>query len=186
MTIKELRASLKLSQTAFAKAVGCGVSTVANYESDRIKPSEKIIAKIKEVYGVDLAAAEPAPVKEEKAAEPAKEKKAAAPAKEKKAPAKKPAKAEKKAAPAEAEKKAAPAKAEKKAVPAKKAAPAKKTAKPAEAQAAQVIIQSPMGGEITPADVLAKVGDVDKVYIRVDLNKAYWVKGEATGEADLW
>ena len=43
-----------------------------------------------------------------------------------------------------------------------------------------------MGGEITPADVLAKVGDVDKVYIRVDLNKAYWVKGEATGEADLW
>lgn len=177
MTIKELRASLKLSQTAFAKAVGCGVSTVANYESGKIKPSEKIIAKIKEVYGVDLAAAEPAPVKEEKAAEPAKEKKAAAPAKEKKAPAKKPAKAEKKAA---------PAKAEKKEVPAKKAAPAKKTAKPAEAQAAQVIIQSPMGGEITPADVLAKVGDVDKVYIRVDLNKAYWVKGEATGEADLW
>lgn len=62
-------------------------------------------------------------------------------------------------------------------VPAKKAA-AKK--------AAEVIIQSELGGEITPADILAKVGNVEKVYIRVDQNKAYWVRGEETGSVDLW
>ncbi len=50
----------------------------------------------------------------------------------------------------------------------------------------QIIIQSPLGGEITPFAILAKVGDVDKVYIRVDKNKAYWVKGTETGSVDLW
>ena len=54
------------------------------------------------------------------------------------------------------------------------------------APAAEVIIQSPMGGEITPEAVLAKVGTVEKVYIRVDENKAYWVNGEETGSVDLW
>ena len=50
----------------------------------------------------------------------------------------------------------------------------------------EVIIQSPMGGNITPEEVLAKVGEVDQVYIRVDENKAYWVKGEESGSVDLW
>ena len=50
----------------------------------------------------------------------------------------------------------------------------------------EVIIQSPMGGVITPEEVLAKVGPVDQVYIRVDENKAYWVRGEETGSVDLW
>jgi len=50
----------------------------------------------------------------------------------------------------------------------------------------EVIIQSPMGGVITPAEVLAKVGNVDSVYVRVDQNKAYWVRGEETGSIDLW
>ena len=89
----------------------------------------------------------------------------------------------KKAAPA---KKTAPAK---KAAPTKKAAPVKKAAPAAKKPAAKkttVVIQSPLGGEITPEDVLAKVGSVDEVYIRVDVNKAYWVKGEETGEVDLW
>ena len=49
-----------------------------------------------------------------------------------------------------------------------------------------VIIQSPMGGEITPEDILAKVGPVDRVYVRVDENKAYWVYGEITGSVNLW
>ena len=79
------------------------------------------------------------------------------------------------------EKKPAP-----KAVKAEKA-PAKKPAakKPAK-KVAEVIIQSPLGGEITGAEILAKVGDVDKVYVRVDENKAYWVRGEETGSVDLW
>lgn len=73
-----------------------------------------------------------------------------------------------------------------KAVKAEKA-PAKKPAakKPAK-KVADVIIQSPLGGEITGAEILAKVGDVDKVYVRVDENKAYWVRGEETGSVDLW
>lgn len=147
MNIKELRNSLKLSQAAFAKSIGVGVSTIANYESGRIKPSDKVIASIKQVYDVDLAAEAPA---EKKAAKPA-AKKASKPAAEKAAkPAKKPARASKKAA------------------------------------EPQIIIQSPLGGEITPFAILAKVGPVDKIYIRVDKNKAYWVKGDETGSVDLW
>ena len=72
-------------------------------------------------------------------------------------------------------------------------APAKKAAekKPAEKKApakknAEVIIQSPLGGEITGAEILARVGKVDKVYVRVDENKAYWVRGDETGSVDLW
>ena len=68
--------------------------------------------------------------------------------------------------------------------PAKKAAA--KTAKPAAKKAVEVIIQSPMGGNITPEAILAKVGKADKIYIRVDENKAYWVRGKETGSVDLW
>ncbi len=67
-------------------------------------------------------------------------------------------------------------------------APAKKPAakKPAAKKTAEVIIQSPLGGEITGAEILKRVGDVDKVYVRVDENKAYWVRGDETGSVDLW
>ena len=90
-----------------------------------------------------------------------------------------------------AAKKAAPAKKE---APAKKAAPAKAeapaTKKPATKKAAkkatEVIIQSPYGGEISYAEILAKVGEAEKVYVRVDQNKAYWVRGLETGDVDLW
>ena len=57
---------------------------------------------------------------------------------------------------------------------------------PVQSQKTEIIIQSPMGGTITPEEIIAKVGAVDKVYIRVDENKAYWVKGEETGSIDLW
>ena len=52
--------------------------------------------------------------------------------------------------------------------------------------ATTVIIQSPMGGEIDVTDILAKVGPVDKVYVRVDQNAAYWVKGDESGAVSLW
>lgn len=106
------------------------------------------------------------PVEEKVVAE-----KAAEAVKEVKAPAKKP------AAKKPAEKKTA----EKK--PAAKKPAAKK---PAAKKAAEVIIQSELGGEITADAILAKVGEVDKIYIRVDQNKAYWVRGEETGSVDLW
>lgn len=71
---------------------------------------------------------------------------------------------------------------EKKPVAEKKASAAKSAAK----KTAEVIIQSPLGGEITGAEILARVGNVDKVYVRVDENKAYWVRGEESGNVDLW
>ncbi len=72
--------------------------------------------------------------------------------------------------------------------PAAKKPAAKKPAakKPAAKKAVEVIVQSPLGGEISFAEILAKVGEADKVYVRVDQNKAYWVRGEETGDVDLW
>ena len=72
--------------------------------------------------------------------------------------------------------------------PAAKKSAAKKPAakKPAAKKADEVIVQSPLGGEISFAEILAKVGEADKVYVRVDQNKAYWVRGEETGDVDLW
>ncbi len=67
-----------------------------------------------------------------------------------------------------------------------KPAAKKPAAKPAAKKAVEVIIQSPMGGNITPEAILAKVGKADKIYIRVDENKAYWVRGKETGSVDLW
>jgi membrane protein involved in colicin uptake len=100
---------------------------------------------------------------------------------EKKPAAKKPV-AEKAAEKKPAAKKPAAEKAAEKKPAAKK--PAAK--KPAAKKAAEVIIQSPLGGEITSAEILDRVGKVDKVYVRVDQNKAYWVNGEETGSVDLW
>ena len=68
-----------------------------------------------------------------------------------------------------------------------KASTVKKNAeKKTAAKKTEVIIQSPMGGNITPEEILAKVGKADKIYVRVDENKAYWVRGEQTGSVDLW
>ena len=50
----------------------------------------------------------------------------------------------------------------------------------------EIIIQSPLGGSITPDEIAAKVPGADTIYVRVDENKAYWVRGEETGSADLW
>ena len=73
----------------------------------------------------------------------------------------------------------------KKAATASKEAPGKKG----------LVIQSPMGGEITPDEIVAKIsaatkgeriGKPDVVYVRVDENKAYWVKGKKRGSVNLW
>ena len=74
-----------------------------------------------------------------------------------------------------------------KAAAAKKAPAAKAAPKAAEKKLLnKVIIQSPLGGIITPEEVLKKVGNVDEVYVRVDQNKAYWVRGKEAGSVDLW
>ena len=169
MTIKEFRQSQGLSQPKLAKALGIGVSTIGGYETGKINPSQKVLDKIQEVYGVDLSASEAAPAKKTR-------KKAAPKAEVKAAPAKKAPKAEK------AEAKAAPKKAPKAEKPAAPKKPARSRAK----KETDIIVQSPLGGEITVSDILAKVGDVDRVYVRVDQNAAYWVKGEASGAVNLW
>ena len=96
---------------------------------------------------------------------------------EKKTSAKKPA-AEKAAKPAAKKAVAAVAEAAAEKKPAARKTATKKTA--------EVVIQSPLGGEITGAEILARTGNVDKVYVRVDENKAYWVRGTETGSVDLW
>jgi len=172
--IKTLRTGRGLSQAAFAESIGLKTNTVSAYEQGRIKPSEAALAKIKEVYGALDApiASETAPVVEENtptAKKPMKrgKKKDEQPAVEKKAtkPTKRGTKAE--VAPAAEEKKTT------------------KRGKKAEA-APHVVIQSPMGGSITPEEILKKTGPVDAVYVRVDENKAYWVRGDETGSVDLW
>ena len=171
--IKALRTGRGLSQKAFAESIGLKTNTVSAYEQGRIKPSEAALAKIQEVYGAleaAAAAAETAPAVEEKKPTKRGKKKDEQPAVEKKA-----------AAPAPAPEEVKPKKRTRKGEEAKPAKRGKKTeATP------KVVIQSPMGGSITPEEVLAKTGPVDSVYIRVDENKAYWVKGEETGSVDLW
>ena len=193
MTIKELRAEKKLSQKAFGESLGISAAAVAKLEKDN-KPSEKVIKAVKDVYGVDLTV--------EGAAEAVKEPAKKAPAK--KAPAKKEAEPKAAAEKKEEEPKAAPAKEEKKEEkkpakkPAKKAevkkveaekpAEEKKPAKKASAKAAktEVFIQSAMGGTITVEDILGRLDAVDTVYIKVEENKAYWVKGDKNGSINLW
>ena len=69
--------------------------------------------------------------------------------------------------------------------PVRRATP-KRPVKAAAKANVQVIIQSSMGGEITVEEIMAKVGEVDRVYVRVDQNAAYWVKGDASGAVNLW
>ena len=60
------------------------------------------------------------------------------------------------------------------------------TKKEKTAKKTTVFIQSPMGGEITPEEILVKVGNVDKVYVRIDQNKLHWVKGDDIGSVEIW
>ena len=191
MTVKELREKYKLTQSALAKSLGVSSNAISAVEAGRLKLSNKLTAKIMEVYGEDVTAA-PA-VKAEMTDKPAGQKEAKS-----EKPAAEPA-AEAAAAPAAKAVEpapAAPAPVGKKAVkPAKRAAAKKKPAEKKEAAPKKaaakkpvptVILQSPFGGEITVDAVKTLVGDVDKVYVRIDQNILYWVKGKETGDTDIW
>ena len=248
MTIKELREKYNLTQSALARTLGVSSNAISGIEGGRIKLSNKMSAKIKEVYGEEVTAPGDAPVQKaakeaapkkatEPEAVPALEKKdtvehadavadekvateitapAAAPAPEKKRAKKSTAKKTDKAVTSEAVAPAPEKKATKKAAPKKAAskkaaeaiapaapAPEKKAAKkaspkkpasekpaqkkaPAAMKAPTVILQSPLGGEVSAEEILSKVGEVDKVYVRIDQNKLYWVKGKETGNKDIW
>jgi hypothetical protein len=50
-----------------------------------------------------------------------------------------------------------------------------------------IIIESPMGGSISTDEIAAKLPKgATAVYVRVDENKLYWVKGDDTGSVDIW
>ena len=50
-----------------------------------------------------------------------------------------------------------------------------------------IIIQSPMGGAISTDEIAKKVPEgTDAVYVRVDENMLYWVRGKETGEVNIW
>ena len=114
-------------------------------------------------------------IKEEVKAVEAKAQKAAAAVK--KAPARAKAAAKATAKKAEAAVKTETAKVEKK-VAAKK---------PAAKKALNVVIQSKMGGSITPAEIAAKVPkDAVNAYVKVEENKIYWTSDKDAGSVDIW
>ena len=193
MTIKELREKYNLSQAKLAASIGVSTSTISAIEAGRMKVSQKIADAVKDTYGEVIETESKVEKKAEKV-----ENKAATTKKRAKT-------AQKKAE----EVKAALKKVEKKARNVKTmAAEAKekdalelavdgmeleekiekkvKTTKKKITQKVEIFLQSPMGGEITPEMILAKVGQVDKVYVRLDQNKIYWVKGDETGAVDIW
>ena len=50
-----------------------------------------------------------------------------------------------------------------------------------------IIIESPMGGAISTDEIAKRVPKgTEAVYVRVDENKLYWVKGKNTGDIDIW
>ena len=51
----------------------------------------------------------------------------------------------------------------------------------------EIIVQSPMGGNITAEEIAAKLPKgAETVFVRVDQNKLWWIKGEETGSVDIW
>ena len=74
----------------------------------------------------------------------------------------------------------------KEAVQATEAKVEKKAAK-AKAAKLKIIVQSPLGGNITAEEIAAKIpAGADSVFVRVDQNKLWWTKGEETGSVDIW
>ena len=44
-----------------------------------------------------------------------------------------------------------------------------------------------MGGAISTDEIAKKIPKgANAVYVRVDENKLYWVKGKETGDVDIW
>ena len=193
MTIKELREEYNLSQAKLAASIGVSTSTISAIESGRMKVSQKIADAVKDTYGEVIEKESKVEKKAEKVEKKAAEVKTKAKTTKKKAE-------EVKAALKKVEKKARNVKtmaAEAKEKDAlelavdgmeleEKIEKKVKTTKKKITQKVEIFLQSPMGGEITPEMILAKVGQVDKVYVRLDQNKIYWVKGDETGAVDIW
>ena len=63
----------------------------------------------------------------------------------------------------------------------------KKTVRKAKAPKLEIYIQSPLGGNITPEEVTAKMPEgTECAFVRVDQNLIWWVRGEETGAVEIW
>ena len=187
MTIKELREKYNLTQSALARSLGVSSNAISGIEGGRIKLSPKMSAKIKEVYGEELTSAATEKPSEAATATPEKKTTTKKAAPEKSAAHKATPEKPGEAVVIEATAPAAPTP-EKNTI-LEKAAETVAAAPKAEKKtpvAPTVILQSPFGGEITVDAVKTLVGEVDKVYVRIDQNKLYWVKGKETGAIDIW
>ena len=50
----------------------------------------------------------------------------------------------------------------------------------------EIYVQSPLGGNITPEEILAKMPEgVEACFVRVDQNLIWWVRGEETGAVEI-
>jgi hypothetical protein len=51
----------------------------------------------------------------------------------------------------------------------------------------QIVIHSAMGGAITTDEIAEKIPeDAEAVYVKVEENMLYWVRGEETGGVNIW
>ena len=65
--------------------------------------------------------------------------------------------------------------------------PEQKPVKRANTPNLEIYIQSPMGGNITPEEVAAKMPEgTECCFVRVDQNLIWWVRGEETGAVEIW
>ena len=64
----------------------------------------------------------------------------------------------------------------------------RKPVKKASAPKLEIYIQSPLGGNITPEEVAAKMPEgTEACFVRVDQNKIWWVRGDGeTGYVWIW
>ena len=64
----------------------------------------------------------------------------------------------------------------------------KKPGKKASAPKLEIYIQSPLGGNITPEEVAARMPEgTEACFVRVDQNKIWWVRGNGeTGYVWIW
>ena len=63
----------------------------------------------------------------------------------------------------------------------------KKPVKKMKAPKLEIYIQSPLGGNITPEEVAARMPEgTEACFVRVDQNLIWWVRGEETGAVEIW
>lgn len=189
--IKELRTSKGLTIKDFAGEIGVSPTSASLYESGKQNPGKKTIDKICEVFGVDKEwlTGEGKKFDDQRVATEIEVKKTARKAGRTVKEAIEEFTASDEFAAAEIEAKKTVRKAGRKMKEATEAAAAVvgEQVKKAKASKLDIIIQSPMGGSISTVEIAEKVPEgAEAVYVRVDENKLYWVKGSECGDVNIW